>query len=203
MNFKSFSLLNLLLLNTYTYSMESKSRTNSLDNLDNKETIFTFIKMEEKDVDLVKSWINKPHVSRWWPSVKQDEDFFDCYLKRMRSNKIVPYLICLNNKSIGYIQYYLIDKTRDHWLPELPENTIGTDQFIGLLDHTGKGYGPKFMSSFIQYLIETKPKLEAIIVDPEPENLIAIKCYEKVGFKSIGHSLTPLGDAIIMQYNIK
>ena len=42
------------------------------------------------------------------------------------------------------------------------------------------------------------PRVKEIRVDPHPDNLRAIGCYAKVGFKKIGAITTPDGPAIMM-----
>ncbi|MCF7799992.1 acetyltransferase [Candidatus Babeliales bacterium] len=39
-----------------------------------------------------------------------------------------------------------------------------------------------------------------VVVDPDPENKAAIRCYEKIGFKKIGEFQAPWGPALVMVY---
>lgn len=62
---------------------------------------------------------------------------------------------------------------------------------------------PYFIKEFSNYLTHTlQPNITTIIVDPEPTNYAAIKCYEKVGFKSMGTYTTPWGSALLMRYDV-
>jgi RimJ/RimL family protein N-acetyltransferase len=40
------------------------------------------------------------------------------------------------------------------------------------------------MQNFIEELWKN-PDIKKIIVDPQPENLQAVKCFEKIGFKQV------------------
>ncbi len=165
---------------------------------------FTFKKISENDIPLLINWFNQPHVQRWWPTPEKEE-LIEKFLTRIRSKNTFGYIVYLDNHPIGYIQYYYIDYNEEKtgmWLPKLPENTVGTDQFIGDPDYIGKGYGQRFITAFIKYLQTIEPNITTIIVDPEPENSIAIKCYEKVGFTKICSLHRPLGDALLMKYEI-
>lgn len=168
---------------------------------------FTFKKVTPDDLPLLFKWFQEPHIQKWWPVPEKDE-FFEKFLARIRSKETVPYLAFLDNQPIGYIQYYHIDRTLEKagaWLPaDLPETTVGIDQFIGNPEYIGKGYGTEFIKEFIKYLANVlEPNVTTIITDPEPENFAAIRCYEKVGFKHIGTYITPHGStAYLMKYEL-
>lgn len=169
---------------------------------------FTFCRVQEKDVPLLRGWFKQPHVEHWWPTLNEGEDFFEEFIPRIRSKQTYPYLVLLNNKPMAYIQYYRLDqgneKTGGTWLPEFPKNTLGIDQFIGEADCLGKGYGTEFIKKFIKYLAEAlETTTSTIILDPEPENHAAIRCYEKVGFIKVNEALkTPYGVACLMRYDL-
>ncbi len=184
--------------------MAMEKKYNNMTN--NKQEInFSFKNISEEDIPLLYSWLKEPHVSKWWPTPEKDE-FYEKFLQRIRSKDTVGYLVLFNSKPIGYIQYYKIDRSLEKagsWLPELPENTVGTDQFIGDKDFIGKGYGTLFVKEFIKYLKNLEPELTTVIVDPEPDNIAAIRCYEKVGFKNVGLYDTAHGKAQLLRYDIK
>jgi len=151
-----------------------------------KQGTFTFKRVTPEDLPTLYQWFKEPHVQQWWPVPKNDE-FFDFFLKRIRSKDTFAYLAMMDGTPIGYIQYYYIDRNNPKagsWLPELPEATVGTDQFIGDPAYIGKGYGTQMVKAFIQYLTHIlEPHITTVIVDPDPANHAAIRCYEKVGFK--------------------
>jgi len=148
---------------------------------------FTFKQVTNDDLPLLHKWFQEPQVNRWWPVLKEGE-LIENFLERIRSKETFGYVVLLNGVPIGYIQYYKIDRSMPKagaWLPELPKATLGTDQFIGDTQYIGKGYGTIFIKDFITYLHTIEPDITTIIVDPDPENLAAIRCYEKVGFKKM------------------
>lgn len=164
---------------------------------------FVFKKITEKDLPTLLAWFKEPHVEKWWPTPETDELFVK-FLERIRSKDTFGYMVFLGDLPIGYIQYYYIDRTLEKagsWLPPLPETTIGTDQFIGDLNYVDKGYGTQFIKQFIHELKTIEPNITTIIVDPDPENVAAIRCYEKVGFRSLGVYDAPWGPALLMRYD--
>lgn len=167
---------------------------------------WTFKKITDEDLPILLQWFKEPHVQQWWPIPTQDEVYAH-FLKRIRSKDTFGYLVLMDGVPIGYIQYYYIDPAEAKvgaYLPvELPENTVGTDQFIGDPQFLHKGYGTQCIKAFIDYLLAIEPHITTIIVDPEPTNIAAIRCYEKVGFKRVIVYDTPYGRALLMQYDVK
>lgn len=165
---------------------------------------FTFKKLTQEDFKLLFNWFKEPHVSKWWP-VPEENELLKKFLERIRSKDTFGYLILLQEEPIGYIQYYCIDSAHEKTgacLSELPKHAIGTDQFIGNLDCIGKGYGTAFIKQFITHIQEIEPTIKTIIVDPDPTNYAAIKCYEKVGFKRQQIYETSYGPVFLMRYDI-
>ena len=144
------------------------------------------------------------HVHKWWPTLQKDETI-EHFLRRIRSKDTFGYIVNFNDKPIGYIQYYYINPTGEkvgRYLPKLPSYTIGTDQFIGDPEYISKGIGTSMIKKFIFYIGKIEPQTTTIIVDPEPANYAAIRCYEKVGFERIGTYETAYGSCLLMRYNI-
>lgn len=164
-----------------------------------------FKSVTKEDLPLLYTWFKEPHVYKWWPTLEANE-FFEHFLRRIRSKDTFAYIVFADEKAIGYIQYYYIDrasKKSGAWLPELPKTTVGTDQFIGDPNYLGKGYGTLFIKEFIKYLSNTlEPDITTIIVDPDPNNYVAIKCYEKVGFTSIGIYAVHEEQHLLMRYDV-
>lgn len=169
-----------------------------------KEIHFSFRPIIEDDFSLVSSWLREPHVKEWWP-VPAENESIGHFLKNTRSDDSAGFMVLCDDTLMGYIQYYPMDqkteKTGSLW-PVLPQGTVGTDQFIGDTRYMGKGYGAVFIKEFITYLCGIQPHITTIIVDPEPINYAAVRCYEKVGFKKVGEFKTSYGSALLMRYDV-
>ena len=163
----------------------------------------SFKKLTKEDVPLLVRWFSHPHVHKWWPILEQGE-VIDHFLKRIRSKDTFGFIVYFDDEPIGYIQYYYINPEGEKsgkYLPTLPPHTIGTDQFIGDPDYIGKGVGTKMIKAFIEYLRKIEPNTTTLIVDPEPANAVAIRCYEKVGFERGGIYETAHGSCLLMRYD--
>ena len=79
---------------------------------------------------------------------------------------------------------------------------VGIDQFIGNEEYLYKGFGALFIKVFIDQLVAQDPKV-MVVVDPDPDNAAAIRCYEKVGFEKLGEYQASWGMALVMMYQKK
>ncbi len=158
---------------------------------------FAFKPLQESDLTLLYKWLNEPHVKEWWDDHLTDEEIKSKYKERIGDSVVVPFIVFLNDKPIGFIQYYQASKVGDGWWPNETEGTIGIDQFIGEKSLINRGIGTKMIRAFIDYLFHN-PDIKKIITDVDPKNLRAIRCYKKVGFVFIKEMMTPDGLALLM-----
>ncbi len=158
---------------------------------------FSFNPLQETDLNLLCNWFNKPHVKEWWDDKLTNEEIKSKYKKRIGDEGVVPFIVFLNDKPIGFIQYYQADKVGDGWWSDEEEGTIGIDQFIGEKNLINRGIGTKMIRAFIDHLSRNH-HVKKIITDVDPKNFRAIRCYEKVGFEFVKEIMTPDGFAYLM-----
>jgi aminoglycoside 6'-N-acetyltransferase len=125
------------------------------------------------DVPLMFEWLSREHVKEWW------DDGDDTLEKVARhygtAEEDVERFILLHvdggEVPIGYFQCY-----------SCADGSIGIDQFIGEEDFINRGVGTRAVSAFVE-MIRSRFDPPFIILDPEPTNTRAVRCYEKVGFE--------------------
>lgn len=164
--------------------------------------MFKFKPLKKKDLHLLFKWFSYPHVAKWWKEPEDWERFEEKYTPKNRiSNYVFPFLIFINGTPIGYIQYYLVDKADNGWWVKKggqPEGAVGMDLLIGEVAYLGKGHGTLIVKDFVKKILKEKEPIK-IIIDPDPQNIAAIKCYEKAGFKKIKEITTIHGHALLME----
>ena len=89
------------------------------------EPIFNFKPLEESHLDLLCAWLNKGHVKEWWNDHLSDNDIKEKYRKRIGDTVVLSFIACLDDESIGFIQYYHANKVGDGWWPDEMEGTVG------------------------------------------------------------------------------
>ena len=155
---------------------------------------YSFRPLEKKDMPLLARWLAAPHVAQWWgdkeTELKGIEEAID-------SIAVEPFIIELDGKPIGYIQSYdpyLEDG--ENPFEDQPTGTLGIDQFIGEPDLIGKGHGTRLIGEFVEMLFEEgAPR---VIMDPDTANAVAIRVYEKIGFRPVRRIKTATGEALLM-----
>lgn len=143
-----------------------------------------------EDVPLYYEWAEKEHVKNvWFLEGYQPKEYI---LTKIKGNGIeYPFLITIDDKAIGFIQYWdiyardRIEKNKKDYFTGSPPGTYGIDIFIGELDFIGKGFGSQILVSFSELLFK-EYGAKKLVVDPDSENIKAKCCYEKAGFKLIG-----------------
>jgi RimJ/RimL family protein N-acetyltransferase len=157
----------------------------------------TFHPLHISHFPLLVAWLNEPHVRQWWPHHEPWtlESVNEKYTSYTRGYKIVigaqkpihAFIITVEEQPIGYIQYYnAYDFPRDDSpLPAniFPQKLAAFDFFISDPAYLGKGLGAQSLKAFLEEYIWKS--FDACFVDPEAENIAAVKTYQKAGFTVI------------------
>ncbi len=126
----------------------------------------TFKLLEESDFRLLYDWLQKPHIKEWWDD---GDDTLAKVAQHYSSDPNTTFRFIVKNENshpVGYIQYYL-----------KPKGIVGIDLFIGQPTLLSKGLGTEIVTTFLE-MIAAQLNPVKIIIDPEPENLRAIRCCE-------------------------
>ena len=107
------------------------------------------------------------------------EDFFE-----EDDNIALKVILEYDGKPIGYGQIYeMTDENHGHYGYENRNETVYCiDQFIGEPDYWNRGIGTEYLKLVLKFLREEK-KADAVIMDPHQDNIRAIRCYQKAGFR--------------------
>ena len=131
--------------------------------------MLTFSPLEKPDHPVLLEWLQLPHVKEWWDD---GDDTLEKVSTHYSSDPDTTHRFLIRDDAcpIGYIQSYRIDKS-----------TAGIDLFLAKTDYLGRGIGTEAVLLFTATLGENRG-ISKFVVDPEPGNLRAIRCYEKAGF---------------------
>lgn len=148
-------------------------------------------KMEDKimDYSLMAKWLSTIELLDYYEGRSNSFDLEKVIKKFAPRTKgeeaVVPCIIEVNKKAIGYIQYYCIEP--DEYRVEDGINSknykfpYGLDLFIGETDNWNRGIGAMVVRSLISYLFNNE-NADIIFIEPQTWNKRAIRCYEKSGF---------------------
>lgn len=156
-------------------------------------TSYTFRSVEPDDLPLLAEWLRHPHVAEWW----DDPDASLAEIREaMESVETEPLIVELDGQPIAYIQSYDPHLEDGHPYQDQPFGTLGMDISIGPPELVGKGHGSTIVRQFTDMLFEEgAPR---VVIDPHPDNLRAIRAYEKAGFRAFDRRTTVFGPAVMM-----
>ena len=153
----------------------------------------TFKPLNESYFPLLLKWLESPHVKKWWDqdvtyTMDLVHEKYNSYIKGYKleggvQKLIQAFIIYSDQNPVGYIQIYnAYDFPRSKPLLGLPSNLGAFDIFIGEEEMLKQGLGLKAILEFLK--LHGNPYTH-IFADPDINNLSAIKCYEKAGFKKV------------------
>lgn len=158
--------------------------------------------MTEDDLPMLHDWLNRPHIVEWWGGEDERptlDEVYAHYLPRvLAQEQVTPYIALLGEVPIGYAQSYVALGAGDGWWEDETDPGVrGIDQSIADPALLGKGLGTQLVRALVDRLFQD-PAVTRIQTDPAPNNLRAIRCYQKAGFRIVRNIVTPDGPAVYM-----
>ncbi|SPM44704.1 Bifunctional AAC/APH [Orientia tsutsugamushi] len=153
----------------------------------------TFVPLAESHFPLLLKWLETPHVKKWWDqdvtyTLELVKEKYSLYVKGYKlvdgqQKPIQGFIIHNNQNPIGYIQIYnAYDFPRSKALSGLPANLEAFDIFIGEESSLQQELGSKAILEFLK--LHGNPYTR-IFADPDSNNVAAVKCHERAGFKKV------------------
>lgn len=149
---------------------------------DGKRIAFRYIK--ESDTDMVLSWRNSTHVRKYFLHKLEitREEHLNWLKTKVGTGKVVQFIVCdVLNENTPFASVYFRDVDREN-------KTAEYGVFIGKMEYIGKGYGQEIARLMVSYGFGNMG-LRRITLRVYTDNIRAIHCYEKVGFKICGTML--------------
>jgi aminoglycoside 6'-N-acetyltransferase len=139
------------------------------------------------DYTILAQWLTDPIVLEYYEG--RDNPFplervYQKYAPRVqRLHSTVPCFMLDRDKPIGYLQFSPLSPA-DCAAFDLPTTAcaFGMDLFIGESSRWNRGLGTTYVQLATHYLVEVCAA-SYITLDPRVDNLRAIRCYEKCGFR--------------------
>jgi RimJ/RimL family protein N-acetyltransferase len=136
---------------------------------------------------LLQTWLDSPHVARWWPREDTSVDALAAYYGPAidGTDPSRLFLILADSTPVGFCETYL---HADHpaWdrTIGLP-NVAGIDYLIGLPELCGRGLGTAIIEAFSKLVLALYPQATGIASAPQAENTPSRRVLEKNGFRLV------------------
>ncbi len=154
----------------------------------------TFSQLNDSDFPLLLAWLESPHVKKWWDQevvytidlVKEKfgRHIHGIAISNNLNKRTYAYTISLNKEKIGYVQAYNAhDFAEENGLDlgAFYGSICGVDLFIGNPKFLHRGIGEQILNQFEKQILA--PHFDWCLIDPEKDNVGAIKAFAKSGFK--------------------
>ena len=171
----------------------------------------SFNKLEEADLPLIHKWLNFSEVAKWVKWDDKDYQSLDFvkrhWIPRIRgSDPTKCYIALYGETPVAFVQSALIsDDPRYEEAFKLGYDAAAIDIFIGGEKYIHKGLGSLIIKAFLKDIVFKVYGVDVCIIDPEPGNKIAIRAYEKAGFRYLKTVWNPINKvwAYVMGINRK
>lgn len=148
-------------------------------------TRFEFRPLETSDLSLLHAWMQLPHARATfghWTLDAVREDYGSSIEGRV---PFYAYVVLADARPIGMMSW---NRFRD--FPEMREcyrvdnpNAVNCDVLLGEMAHRGLGAG--LVRKFLREHPFADASVDACVIDPHATNAIAIRAYEKAGFRFV------------------
>jgi len=125
----------------------------------------------EADVAAIVAILRAPEVARWWGERAEDD-----VRESLEDPDTTVWVVCERERAIGMVQAWEE--------PDPMYRHAGIDISLDPERH-GRGLGTETVRTVARWLFEERGH-HRITIDPAVDNAVAIRCYERVGFRAVG-----------------
>jgi aminoglycoside 6'-N-acetyltransferase len=146
--------------------------------------VIEFQPLREDDLPLVRAWLGREHVRRWWRD--PIEEAIEKRRQGIEEGRTDQYLIVVDGQPAGLIQTYLVADSPD-WeaIVGAEPGLAGVDLLIGKQELVGRGVGPQVLKAFARDVVFARPETNACVATVEEPNRRSWRAFEKAGFRHV------------------
>ncbi|MCB0637158.1 MAG: GNAT family N-acetyltransferase [Lewinella sp.] len=136
--------------------------------------------LSSHELPLLQQWLSQPDLL---PIFGEPTEWLTEISDNLVAASWVRYFLpTLSGRPIGFCQYYETDQAPPGIWSAEPVGTVGIDYFIAHAADRGKGLGTILLTRLLT-VIRDQEKYQAVIADPEPDNLSSLRLLVKLGFR--------------------
>ena len=129
---------------------------------------FTFRPLARDDLPMLREWLHRPHVRRWWREPSTIADLERDYVQPSAASSTCAYVAMRDETPVGFIQSYVVmGSGGGWWTNETDPGARGIDQFLANAGDLGQGLGRTMVRAFMDQLLED-PRVTSVQTDPAP-----------------------------------
>lgn len=152
------------------------------------ETAFGFRPLAARNLPMIHGWFRAPHARRWYEGDCTLDEVREEYLPRIEGvARVAPFVATYAGRDVGLVEWCRLG---DH--PDVqalyrvadPE-TANCDVILGDEALAHRGLGATMIREFLAAVVFADARVTSCVIDPETDNAIAIRAYEKAGFSFV------------------
>lgn len=144
--------------------------------------------LQATDFPVLLRWMNAPHAKRWYGRASSIEELDAEYGPAIDGTVAVhPFVVELEGRAIGLVEW-----ARMGDFPEMQQaygvtdaDSACCDVLLGEPDVVHRGVGRHMVETFLRRIVFADRRITSCVIDPLSDNFIAIRAYEKAGFRFV------------------
>jgi len=143
-----------------------------------------FRPLDPRDFPQVLRWFNEPHALRWYGGGCTLADVEDDYVPILEGrHPAAAHVVEVDGMAAGLFEWSRLGDfpvVQRHYGVDDP-GTVNVDVILSAAV-AGRGIGPRAIRTYLSEVVFPASGAAACVIDPESENAVAIRAYEKAGF---------------------
>jgi aminoglycoside 6'-N-acetyltransferase len=138
---------------------------------------YTFRKLTEADLPLMRRWLETAHVKVWWPDAEKQVALMQ---QDMNNSLIDMWVVGLINQPFAYVHDHDATAFGMPQYADLPRGTRVLSTFVGDKNFMGQGHSAGYLQARVRDL---RMKHPMVAVGPNTTDTRAISIYTQAGFR--------------------
>ncbi|MFI5664089.1 GNAT family N-acetyltransferase [Streptomyces sp. NPDC051684] len=153
--------------------------------------MMTWRRLAEHDFPLLKSWLEQPHVARWWNHETSIEAVSRVFGPAARGEEpSEDLLVHLDGSPIGLVQRCRLSDYPEYLaelaaVVEVPFGAMTIDYLIGEPQQVGRGLGTQMVRSVVRATWDDHPDAPCVLVPVPTANRASWRVLEKAGLRRV------------------
>ena len=154
------------------------------------------------DLPMMAGWLAMPHLRQWWGDPAEELALLTEDLHNPLMDQQIGLLAgaALADRAFAYLQSYPCRAWGAPQFKDRPDGSHSVDMCIGPPEMLGLGHGHAILRLYAQTL-QMRGATD-IVIDPDPGNERAVRCYRRAGFRDVAIVEGEDGDPVlVMEFN--
>ncbi|GHG12741.1 GNAT family N-acetyltransferase [Streptomyces zaomyceticus] len=174
--------------------------------------MITWRRVTEDDFPLLRRWLSRPHVARWWNHETDAAAVARDFGPVARGEEPAEdWIALLDGVPLGLVQRCLWDDYPEYLaelasVTEVPRGAATIDYLIGDPEFTGRGVGPRVIGAMIERTWLDHPGTPSVLVPVVAANRASWRALEKAGLVRVAEGEmepdNPIDDRLHYVYRI-